>query len=120
MAAQFAKVIMDDDSDGLLSDELTMHTTVRIARALNLYQLAKVTSVEYRWLLQCRHQWLTFFQHDRHQSRFRLSADNVFTRLVSLPIRIRSADSSYTCRPTTAVHPMSEASGLRCRRQPVN
>jgi len=34
---------MDDDSDGQLSDELTMHTTVRIARALNLYQLAKVT-----------------------------------------------------------------------------
>jgi len=27
-AAQFAKVIMDDDSDGQLSDELTMHTTV--------------------------------------------------------------------------------------------
>jgi len=42
-AAQVAKVIMDDDSDGQLSDELTMHTTVRIARALNLYQLAKLT-----------------------------------------------------------------------------
>jgi len=42
-AAQFAKVIIDDDSDGQLSDELTMHTTVRIARALNLYQRAKMT-----------------------------------------------------------------------------
>jgi len=42
-AAQFAKVVTDDDGDGQLSDELTMHTTVRIARALNLYQLAKVT-----------------------------------------------------------------------------
>ena len=42
-AAQVAEVIMDDDSDGQLIDELTMHTTVRIARALNLYQLAKMT-----------------------------------------------------------------------------
>ena len=42
-AAQVAEVIMDDDSDGQLSDELTMHTTVSIAPALNLYQLAKVT-----------------------------------------------------------------------------
>ena len=43
MAAQFAKVIIGDDSDGQLSDELTIHTTIRIARALNLYQLAKLT-----------------------------------------------------------------------------
>jgi len=44
-AAQVAKVIMDDDSDGQLSDELTMQTTVglSIARALNLYKLAKLT-----------------------------------------------------------------------------
>jgi len=43
-AAQFAKVIVDDDSDGQLSEELTMHMTVRIARAFDLYQLAKMTT----------------------------------------------------------------------------
>jgi len=46
-AAQVAKVIMDGDSDGQLSDELTMQTTVglSIARALNLYKLAKLTII---------------------------------------------------------------------------